>query len=99
MYGNHRHANDLYRFNLDTSTWRNLGASPLLQGHGGPNLLHLCGGKKIAVIPGFAREETADDNKLDSESQSDQCGYNERDYVEETRDNRLTLYTFVFTYS
>ena len=33
-------------------------------------------------------DKTADDNELDSESQSDQCGYNERDYVEETRDSR-----------
>ena len=31
-----------------------------------------------------------DDDKLDTstESQSDQCGYNERDYAEETRDDR-----------
>ena len=60
----------------------------MLRGRGGPNSLPLCGGKKIAVITGFAREETVDDNRLDSESQSDKCGYNERDYVEETRDGR-----------
>ena len=74
---NHVRANDLHHFDLDTNTWHNLGASSLLRGCGGPNSLPLCGGKKIAVITGFAREETVDDNRLDSESQSDKCGYNE----------------------
>eukprot|EP00551_Chaetoceros_affinis_P008319 CAMPEP_0203669514 /NCGR_PEP_ID=MMETSP0090-20130426/5867_1 /ASSEMBLY_ACC=CAM_ASM_001088 /TAXON_ID=426623 /ORGANISM="Chaetoceros affinis, Strain CCMP159" /LENGTH=384 /DNA_ID=CAMNT_0050534217 /DNA_START=15 /DNA_END=1169 /DNA_ORIENTATION=- len=53
-------AKDLYRFDLDTHTWHDLGASPLLRGRGGPNLLPLSGGKKIGVIAGFAGEETAD---------------------------------------
>jgi len=60
----HGRAKDLHRFDLETSTWHDLGES-LLRGRGGPNLMPLCGGKKIAVVAGFAGEETADGHLFD----------------------------------
>lgn len=51
---------DLYRFDVETSTWHALGASPLLRGRGGPNLLSLNGGTRVGVVAGFCGEETAD---------------------------------------
>jgi hypothetical protein len=56
---------DLHRFDLETSTWHELGASPLLRGRGGANVIPLCGGTKIAVIAGFCGEETNDGHVFD----------------------------------
>lgn len=50
---------DLHQLDLFTLTWSNLGTSPLLQGRGGPNLLQL-NDEKLAVVAGFAGEETND---------------------------------------
>ena len=60
----HGRANDLHRFDLETSTWHALGSS-LLRGRGGPNLLPFSGGKKVGVVAGFAGEETADGHLFD----------------------------------
>lgn len=50
---------DLHRFDLTTNAWHNLGASSL-RGRGGANLLTLGESKMLAVVAGFAGEETAD---------------------------------------
>ena len=51
--------NDLHQLDLTTMTWTSLGNSQL-KGRGGPNLLPLSSGSKVAVIAGFAGEETKD---------------------------------------
>lgn len=63
---------DLHQFNLETRVWTNLGASPLLRGRGGANLIVL--NDRLAVVGGFAGEETNDghaysirDSKWDDE--------------------------------
>jgi len=55
---------DLHRFDLETKTWYDLGASKL-KGRGGPNLLPLASGQKIGAIAGFAGEETNDGQVFD----------------------------------
>ena len=57
-------AADLHKFDLDTNTWHDLGAS-LLRGRGGPNVLPIASGTKIGVVAGFAGEETADGHLFD----------------------------------
>jgi len=59
--------NDLFRFDLATNTWHDLGASPSLRGRGGPNLLPLSSGSKLGVVAGFAGEETSDGHRFDLE--------------------------------
>jgi hypothetical protein len=56
---------DLHRFDLSTGKWRDLGKSTLLRGRGGPCLLPLDGGRKLAVVAGFAGEETNDGHIYD----------------------------------
>jgi Galactose oxidase, central domain/Kelch motif len=56
---------DLHRFDIPTRTWEALGTSPLLRGRGGPNLVALDNDTKLAVIAGFAGEETADGQVFD----------------------------------
>jgi N-acetylneuraminic acid mutarotase len=56
---------DLFQFDLTTSTWHELGASPLLRGRGGANLLVLQNKEQMAVIAGFAGEETNDGHRFD----------------------------------
>ena len=56
--------NDLHKFDLKEKTWHNLGTS-LLRGRGGPNLLSLSSGGKLAVVAGFAGEETNDGHVYD----------------------------------
>jgi Galactose oxidase, central domain len=56
---------DMHRFDIQTNTWHNLGASTLLRGRGGPNLLSLDSGKKLGVVAGFAGEETNDGQRFD----------------------------------
>jgi hypothetical protein len=56
---------DLYRLHLATYTWEALGASPLLRGRGGANLLVL-DNDKLAVVAGFAGEETCDGHVFDT---------------------------------
>lgn len=58
----------LHRFDVETSTWHALGASPLLRGRGGPNLLSLNGGTRVGVVAGFCGEETADGHVFTLES-------------------------------
>jgi Galactose oxidase, central domain len=56
----HGRLNDLYTFDIATKTWHCLGVSHHLRGRGGPNLLSLQSGRQLAVVAGFAGEETAD---------------------------------------
>jgi Galactose oxidase, central domain/Kelch motif len=56
----HGRLNDLYKFDIRTKTWQFLGLSHHLRGRGGPNLLSLQSGRQLAVVAGFAGEETAD---------------------------------------
>jgi len=55
---------DLHRFDLSTNTWHPLGNS-LLRGRGGSNVLPLASGSVLAVVAGFAGEETNDGHKFD----------------------------------
>lgn len=50
---------DLHRFDLVKNTWQNLGVSSL-RGRGGASLLTLASDAMLAVVAGFAGEETAD---------------------------------------
>ena len=56
---------DLYKFDLLTRTWYDLGPSPLLRGRGGPTMIPIDGGTKIGIISGFAGEETSDGHVFD----------------------------------
>ena len=56
---------DLHKFDTTTSTWTDLGASHKLRGRGGPNLVQLDGGGSLAVVAGFAGEETNDGHVFD----------------------------------
>ena len=60
--GTNGRLNDLWKFDTITSEWTSLGNSSLLKGRGGPNILSLKNenGAKIAVVAGFAGEETND---------------------------------------
>jgi len=49
---------DLYKFDLETSTWHTLEPSPL-RGRGGANILQLKH-NKLAIVAGYAGEETND---------------------------------------
>eukprot|EP00522_Entomoneis_paludosa_P018236 CAMPEP_0172449460 /NCGR_PEP_ID=MMETSP1065-20121228/8170_1 /TAXON_ID=265537 /ORGANISM="Amphiprora paludosa, Strain CCMP125" /LENGTH=365 /DNA_ID=CAMNT_0013201143 /DNA_START=147 /DNA_END=1244 /DNA_ORIENTATION=- len=60
---------DLHQLDLTTLTWTNLGTS-LLRGRGGPNLLPLANGEKVAVVSGFAGEETKDGHVFDLASKT-----------------------------
>jgi hypothetical protein len=64
----HGRSADLHRYNLDTHTWSDLGASPLLRGRGGANLLVL--DDALAVVGGFAGEETNDGHRFDLSKQT-----------------------------
>jgi len=55
---------DLYRFDLVDKTWQNLGTSSL-RGRGGANLMPLASNIMLAVVAGFAGEETADGQRFD----------------------------------
>ena len=55
---------DLHKFDTIRRTWHNLGTSSL-QGRGGPNLLHLSDSNRLAVIAGFAGQETNDGHAYD----------------------------------
>lgn len=57
--------NDLHKFDIINRTWHTLGASAHLRGRGGPNLIKLQAGKQLAVVAGFAGEETADGHVFD----------------------------------
>lgn len=56
---------DLHRFNLGDKTWHDLGASHLLRGRGGANLLTLASGHALGVVAGFSGEETNDGHCFD----------------------------------
>jgi Galactose oxidase, central domain len=55
---------DMHRFDISSQTWHNMGASKL-RGRGGPNLVSLDSGRKLAVVAGFAGEETNDGQRFD----------------------------------
>eukprot|EP00574_Skeletonema_japonicum_P000167 CAMPEP_0201739112 /NCGR_PEP_ID=MMETSP0593-20130828/45602_1 /ASSEMBLY_ACC=CAM_ASM_000672 /TAXON_ID=267983 /ORGANISM="Skeletonema japonicum, Strain CCMP2506" /LENGTH=541 /DNA_ID=CAMNT_0048233361 /DNA_START=263 /DNA_END=1888 /DNA_ORIENTATION=- len=52
--------NDLWKFDTLSCQWTELGVSKVLRGRGGPNVLSLDDSKKIAIVAGFAGEETND---------------------------------------
>lgn len=56
---------DLHRYDIDGNTWHPLGPSPLLRGRGGASLIAFNEGKAVAVVAGFAGEETADGHIYD----------------------------------
>jgi len=56
---------DLYRYDINESTWHALGKSPLLRGRGGANLIVLQEGNALGIVGGFAGEETADGHVYD----------------------------------
>jgi hypothetical protein len=56
---------DMYRFDLNTQTWHNLGTSQHLRGRGGATLLPLDSGRYLGVVAGFAGEETNDGHLFD----------------------------------
>ena len=55
---------DLHAFDINSRAWTELPSSDL-RGRGGPCLLPIAAGKKIAVVSGFAGEETADGQVYD----------------------------------
>lgn len=55
---------DLHRFDLTDHTWHALPVSQL-RGRGGPNLIKLASATKLAVVAGFAGEETNDGHVYD----------------------------------
>eukprot|EP00540_Astrosyne_radiata_P017397 CAMPEP_0116835404 /NCGR_PEP_ID=MMETSP0418-20121206/7527_1 /TAXON_ID=1158023 /ORGANISM="Astrosyne radiata, Strain 13vi08-1A" /LENGTH=357 /DNA_ID=CAMNT_0004465069 /DNA_START=53 /DNA_END=1126 /DNA_ORIENTATION=- len=56
---------DMHKLDLQTNTWHSLGTSHLLRGRGGPNLIHFQDEKMLAVVAGFAGEETNDGHAFD----------------------------------
>eukprot|EP00956_Cyclotella_meneghiniana_P016438 scaffold25970_cov73-Cyclotella_meneghiniana.AAC.2 len=59
--------NALWKFNTKFQHWTNLGTS-VLRGRGGASLFGFEGGNKIAVIGGFAGQETNDSHVFDTET-------------------------------
>jgi hypothetical protein len=57
--------NDLHKFDIPSKTWCNLGSSSLLRGRGGPNVIPVASGQRIAIVAGFAGEETNDGHVFD----------------------------------
>mmetsp|Transcript_19305 Transcript_19305/g.34893 ORF Transcript_19305/g.34893 Transcript_19305/m.34893 type:complete len:365 (-) Transcript_19305:154-1248(-) len=71
--------NDLWKFDTIGKEWTNFGCSHVLKGRGGPNILSLSSGGetdsnevKIAVLAGFAGEETNDGHIFNNNSWEDQ---------------------------
>lgn len=60
---------DLHRFDIDTKKWHDLGSSSLLRGRGGANVL-LLDNDALAVVGGFAGEETKDGHRYDLSKQT-----------------------------
>jgi len=69
--------NDLWKFDTMRKEWTNLGCSHVLKGRGGPNILSLSTGEeidttttkvKIAIVAGFAGEETNDGHVFNNNS-------------------------------
>uniref|UniRef100_A0A7S1UZP4 Uncharacterized protein n=1 Tax=Grammatophora oceanica TaxID=210454 RepID=A0A7S1UZP4_9STRA len=75
---------DLYEFDTTTGAWIDYGTAPNLRGRGGANLIALLPSKKLAVIAGFAGEETNDGAIFDLETKS----WNSSLLVEELKDMR-----------
>ena len=61
---------DLHCLDLKTKTWSFLTSSPLLKGRGGPNLLPINSGQELAVVSGFAGQETNDGHVYDTISKA-----------------------------
>ncbi len=69
--------NDLWRFDTLSERWTNLGRSHVLRGRGGPNVLSLSSRTsgddddvRIAIVAGFAGEETNDGHAFSTSSGS-----------------------------
>lgn len=58
--GSNGRLNDLWKFDTIDNKWTSLGLSHVLRGRGGPIVLSLSDGNKIAIVAGFAGEETND---------------------------------------
>lgn len=67
--GVHSRLADLHRFDLTNNSWHTLDASALLRGRGGANLIPLNSASVLAVVAGFAGEETADGHTYDIEKE------------------------------
>ena len=64
---------DLHKFDTATRTWTALGTSNVLGGRGGSNLITLKGGA-LAVVAGFAGEETNDGHMIASNGKWAEAG-------------------------
>ena len=64
---------DLHKFDTTTRTWTALGTSNILGGRGGANLITLKGGA-VAVVAGFAGEETNDGHMIASNGKWAEAG-------------------------
>ena len=64
---------DLHKFDTKTRTWAALGTSTALRGRGGANLINLKGGA-LAVVAGFAGEETNDGHMIASDGKWAEVG-------------------------
>lgn len=56
---------DLHRFDIATRTWHDLGSSQFLRGRGGATLLPIANRTRLAIVAGFAGEETKDGHCYD----------------------------------
>ncbi|KAL7537818.1 hypothetical protein ACHAXR_008102 [Thalassiosira sp. AJA248-18] len=65
--GTNGRLNDLWKFDTIGREWTNLGCSNVLKGRGGPNILSLSD-NKIAIVAGFAGEETNDGHIFNNNS-------------------------------
>ena len=67
--------NDLWKFDTISKQWTALGSSHVLRGRGGPNILALSGdgdNVKIAIVAGFAGEETNDGHIFNNDKWEEQ---------------------------
>ena len=64
---------DLHKFDTTTRTWTALGTSNVLRGRGGANLITLKNGA-LAVVAGFAGEETNDGHMIASDGKWAEAG-------------------------
>ena len=67
---------DLHKFDTTTRTWTALGTSNVLRGRGGANLITLKNGA-LAVVAGFAGEETNDGHMIASDGKWAEAGMEE----------------------
>eukprot|EP00586_Coscinodiscus_wailesii_P009796 CAMPEP_0172512624 /NCGR_PEP_ID=MMETSP1066-20121228/246005_1 /TAXON_ID=671091 /ORGANISM="Coscinodiscus wailesii, Strain CCMP2513" /LENGTH=355 /DNA_ID=CAMNT_0013292529 /DNA_START=160 /DNA_END=1227 /DNA_ORIENTATION=- len=56
---------DLHKFDIKTRKWVNFGSSQVLRGRGGASFMRMPQGQSLAVVSGFAGEETNDGHVFD----------------------------------